>query len=112
MSRKQRVSKVNKPLQPITSQTRTLVLNEISISSCAVPKKLTLGFMMKTFFISMVDPTIGTSPQEKEKTEKGSRKMSGKRHKLGGIASDRAVDGVFTGTGPSYGVVCGPNGCS
>lgn len=76
-----------------------------------VPKKLTIGFMMKTFFMSMVDPTIGTTPVEKEKAGEGKRRLAGPRRKLGGIQTGGAADGVFA-SGPSYGMVCGPNGCS
>ena len=76
-----------------------------------VPKKLTFGFMVKTFFMSMVDPTIGTTPAEKEKAGEGKRKLAGPRRKLGGIQTGGAADGLFTG-GPSVGMVCGPNDCS
>ena len=76
-----------------------------------IPKKLTFGFMVKTFFMSMVDPTIGTTPAEKEKAGEAKGKLTGPRRKLGEVPAGGAAGGVFTG-GPSYGMVCGPNGCS
>lgn len=76
-----------------------------------VPKKLSFVFMVKTFFMSMVDPTIGTTPAEREKAGEGKGRLAGPRRKLGGMQTGGAADGVFT-NGPSYGMVCGPNGCS
>lgn len=99
-----------------------------------IPKKLTLGFMAKTFFVTMVDPSIGAGEVSKEKTDSSGKKITGKwmnltavvyckalghtdnhtsplivgkRHKLGDIAAG----GMFTGGTPSFGMVCGPNGC-
>lgn len=71
-------------------------------------KKLTLGFMIKSFFLTIIDPTFqGEINMESASTSKA-KGGKGKKHKLG--AGVFGEGGAAIGGG-SFGPVCGPNGC-
>jgi hypothetical protein len=72
--------------------------------------KLTFWFMIKCFFLTMVDPTyIDDLAGTKVKTESiAKRKGKGKGVKLG---DSPVAQSQFSMTGGNFGAVCGPNGC-
>jgi hypothetical protein len=51
-----------------------------------IPKKLTMGFMAKTFFVTMVDPSIGAGEVSKEKTDSSGKKITGRSMNITVIA--------------------------
>ena len=80
-------------------------------SSRSTRKKLTFPFLVKSFFVTMVDPTYhgnlhleSAEPLSSLKAKGG----KGKRAKLGGAVFG---EGGATIGGGSFGPVCGPNGC-
>lgn len=72
--------------------------------------KLTFWFMIKCFFLTMVDPTyIDDLAGTKVKAESiAKRKGKGKGVKLG---NSPVAESQFSMAGGSFGAVCGPNGC-
>ena len=76
--------------------------------------ELTFSFMVKTFFMTMVDPTYQGALETSSPSSMKAKGGKGKKNKLGGAASPSVNvfgEGGATFGGGSFGPVCGPNGC-
>ena len=83
----------------------------VMVNKAGRQRKLTFGFLLKSFFGTLFDPTYsGEIKVSKPSAAKGKASKGGKKQKLGspGVFGE---GGAAIGGG-SFGPVCGPNGCS
>jgi len=74
--------------------------------------KPSFGFLLKSFFGTLIDPTYSGEIKVSKVADKGKAGGKGRKGKAGSGSSVFGEGGAAFGGGSSFGPVCGPNGCT